>query len=289
MLVFLACFIAYTTSSSVSWPAFSSADLFPVALVFALVPLNLLAEAKKLHFKLQPTFSLQACLAMVCKGFALDLFMPLGSGTYLGRAWMQKGGSRAGILELTAIGSLAQNLCNLFFGLLLILCMLPPGLDLLSGETILPAVISLLLGFAILLAWLLFRKSGVPDSWKKWLKTGNCLTIREVLEICKYAALRYSLYLLQYVLLLSLFPEVGGWTAAVWAGTYLMLASLIPLPGFLSVYGRMAISVWVFHLAGLSATEALTVSGFIFLLNALFPAMFGFYLLLHESIRQVKC
>lgn len=270
-----------------------SVNIYYLLFAIILIPLNILFESLKLYYKLHISISLLQCIRQVCKGFSFNLILPFGIGTYAGRTVHSNNNISIDIIKITAISSLSQTFCNLLAGIILGLPFLGTLLFLDSLDTLsIPIISTLILVFPALFLYGLdhFKNSFLSKVKSKIFQkinyTWNSITIREWVVITGLSFLRYIVYLTQGVFILIFIANIDFLQAISCISVYLMLLSLIYLPGIFSILSRTAIACLVFSGLIYSNEQAICFSWLIFLLNALIPAMFGFYYLLEDSIQK---
>ncbi|HVF80822.1 MAG TPA: lysylphosphatidylglycerol synthase domain-containing protein [Flavisolibacter sp.] len=258
--------------------------LFAVLLIFA----NWGLEAwkwKLLVGTVRPIKFLTAYKA-VLSGVAFSVSLPNRVGEYIGRMMYQPEGGRLITISLAIVGSIAQLLATLLFGI--------TGLAILKKELLAAypqtviwfqfAFYGLLLAFGILLLFY-FKVSAVVAFFSRWLRSHRWLYLVEslqnfnaafLLKIFLLSSVRYGVFLLQYIAVFYLFGvEVPATIIMnVMCVVFLSLA-VIPSIALLEVGLRGEVSL---RLMGLFSANSLGIgltSVTIWAINLVLPALIG--------------
>jgi hypothetical protein len=265
--------------------------------VILLIPVNWALETMKwqLFLRVFTRIPFSKALAAVLSGLVFSLFTPNRMGEYAGRMLLLPPNAIWGVTISSLLGSWSQWVILLLAGV--------PGVFVLSGVFLPDTPLSLRLGFLILglglalvLALGLFQLRLVV-SFVRWLP-GRKLRRRlwrQVILLHRYtpgdmakamllAAVRYSVYCLQYYLLLRFFgihppllTAVAGIAAIFLAQTSLPLP---PLAG-LMVRGELALSVWGYFSED---TVAMLASAYgLFILNLSLPSLLGAVMIIYHN------
>jgi hypothetical protein len=231
----------------------------------------------------------------VLSGVSFSVSLPNRIGEYIGRMVYQPEGSRLKTISLAVVGSIAQLLVTLFCGLV--------GLVLLKKELLLayPQLVIwyqfLLYGLAFaaaLIAFAYFKVSAVVALFSRWLRIHHFLYLVESLQkfnasflarILLISSLRYSVFLLQYIAMFTLFGvDVGpGVAISVMSVVFLALA-VIPSIALMEVGLRGEVSL---RLVGLFSANSLGIgltSVTIWFINLILPALLGTLFLLNVKL-----
>lgn len=274
---------------------FGRDDFFYFGLICFLMPINICLESFKFKFCLPYKITFIESIQKICKGFAFELFIPFGLGSYIGRVTFEDKKHIPDLIALSSISSLIQTTWNVLFGFLL-------GFPFMLSNFILEPFtlwnglsISLaILFFLNLLFYLLTRTEFLQFLKSKWPEISKLewslmrFKKKDYIIISGLSLLRYLVYLLQIAVALVFVSEVHFLVAVNTAAIFLMLVSMIYLPGFLSTLSRAAIAVLVFSYIGIGQNQSISVSWLIYLLNVGIPAMFGFYFLLNHIVQRAK-
>lgn len=277
--------------------SFASVKILYLALASVLIFVNWGLEAwkwKLLVSTVRPLRFLQAYKA-VLTGVSFTVTLPNRVGEYIGRMLYQPEGSRLKIISLSIVGSIAQLLVTLFFGVI--------GLVLLKEELLRAypqAVIwfqFLLYGLvfgALFIALVYFKVSAVVSFFSRWLRLHHWLYLVEslqkfnasfLLKILLVSSLRYGVFLLQYMAVFALFGvNIGaGVVISVMSVVFLSLA-VIPSIALVEVGLRGEVSL---RLVGLFSANSLGIgltSVTIWFINLILPALIGTLFLLNIKL-----
>ncbi len=288
LLIYLLGQYFYHNKNDLELQASSSGYLW---IAMLLVPLNLFCEVIKLHYRMKNIMSFRELFAQVCKGFSYNLIVPFGAGTYAGRLWNISTAHFSEISKLTAASSLSQTFCNLILGIGLgaNFCLDILTITSFEAKDLFLSVIIILI--AIFIIMVLDKSNyGSIVKWRtKLCKRTNSswryLSTKDWCIISYWSLLRYIIYLTQCVLVLFVFGAKDIILSIQASSVYLMLMSVIWLPGSLSLFSRIAITGLVFPSIGFSIEQSNSFSVIIFMLNAMVPAMFGLIYLFKDTIQ----
>lgn len=231
----------------------------------------------------------------VLSGVSFSVALPNRVGEYIGRMMYQPEGSRLQTISLAIVGSIAQLLATLFFGMW--------GLGLLKKQllTAYPqaviwyqfALYGLLFIFCLLLLFY-FKVSTMVAFFSRWLRSHRWLYLVESLQnfnasflikIFLLSSIRYGVFLAQYIAVFYLFhvdvsPVI---IMNVMSVVFLSLA-VIPSIALLEVGFRGEVSL---RLMGLFSANSLGIgltSVTIWAMNLILPALIGTLLLLNIKL-----
>ncbi len=222
----------------------------------------------------------------VLSGVAFSVALPNRIGEYIGRMMYQPEGGRLKTVSLAIVGSIAQLLATLFFGII--------GLAFLKKELLAAypqsviwfqfAFYGLLFIFSLLLLFY-FKVSAVVAFFSRWLRSHHYLYLVESLQnfnasflikIFLLSSIRYGVFMLQYMAVFYLFHVDVSATIImnVMSVVFLSLA-VIPSIALLEVGLRGQVSL---RLMGLFSANSLGIgltSVTIWALNLILPALIG--------------
>jgi len=272
---------------------------FVVLLLFVvlLMPANLLLESRKWQFLMQKmeAVSLWEAVKAVLAGISVSVFLPNRVGDYLGRVFVLKKADRIQATLATILGSMAQLLTTLLFGLVSFAFFLLRWINLnsaLNQWALSGLVFSTVLAMAVLVfSYLNFavfsevirRVSGrVYNKIARYAEVFSWYDIKELLFVLFISILRYLVFSLQFYVLLRIFRvQVDYLHAMMVIGLIYLLMSIIPTIALSEIGVRGSVSLYVFGLFfGGTATELLmrhivAASSALWLLNLALPAVLG--------------
>lgn len=228
----------------------------------------------------------------ILSGLSVSVAMntPNGSGEYFGRILYIKKGNRIRAITLTFVGSISQLIVTMSLGTL--------GLFLLrdkfSGATNDTIHLSLsiinsivfssiaitvsLIGIYFELSWLvkLLEKIPIVSKYSFFIKKLEEFKRRELLKVLLISALRYCVFVVQYLLLLQLFNVGINIATAFWLITIMFLAlAIVPTIALAELGVRGKISIFLFGAFSTNTLGILFTASAIWLINLVVPALAG--------------
>ena len=272
--------------------AISGNNAWLILLLVFFMLVNWGIEARKwqvLVSRIQPVNFFMAYRA-VLSGLSLSLFLPNGIGDYAGRIVYMKEGNRLRSVTLTLVGSMAQLAVTLVFGLLGLLYLKEhawqntvqlQGLSgfLVSGIIFMIAMGALLILFVYFkLGWLtvMFEKIPVVQKYRFMVENLEHISRVDLTRILLLSVIRFSVFIVQYVLMLQIFNVQLNTADAVCTVSvlFLVLAILPTIPvadlGMRGEAGLQLFGILTANKIGIIATTA-----GIWLLNLILPAVAG--------------
>jgi hypothetical protein len=267
-----------------------------------LMVLNWTIESIKWQIALkpvQPIRFLQAFKAILA-GTCIASFTPNRVGEYLGRMLFVNSGNKLLSVASTILCSMSQMLITLGAGTvgIILFSTLPYyfGVSWITPSFF--RVVGLIAGLgAIGLGLVYFRFDPLVRRLNKWIrKNRNTFSLPENFELLSLvrilllSAVRYSVFLIQYFLLFSLFGIPLG-PQQVFTGVSVMfiLMSIVPTLTFLTDLGfRWLAGIQIFQVYTTNTAGILAVSLGIWLINLIIPALIGSLLILRIKLFQNK-
>lgn len=262
--------------------------------VLILMPLNWSVEALKwkgLISALHPV-SFAFALRAVLSGLPYALFTPQRLGEIPGRALQLPYNKRIHGGALTTFGSFAQNMATLVFGLAGIALLLPLMHTFSAGMYVfflgITILVMLILAAIMLyfqpLAHTLGRLQWLPASWRKRLHLLQ-MPAQARRQALFLSMLRYSIFMLQYALLLQFFGISIPLPHALLAVAAIYLTMSI-IPSFvlsdLGIRGSVAIFFLQHFTDSLGGVVA--AASTLWLINLIFPALAGSWFVWQSKI-----
>lgn len=268
--------------------SFISAKAFLLAAAVALIFVNWGLETRKWQLLVRSVWPVTffAAYKAVLSGVSFSVALPNRIGEYIGRMVYQPEGSRLKIVSLAVVGSIAQLLATLGFGI--------AGLAFLKS-TILQAYPQLTIWFQFVLyglffvfaciGYFYFHVSGVVRFFSRWLTGHRFLYLVESLQnfnasfltrILLLSSIRYGVFLLQYMLLFQFFGvKVAALLIVPVMSVVFLALAVIPSIALLEVGLRGEVSL---KLMGLFSDNGLGIgltSVTVWFLNLIIPAIAG--------------
>jgi hypothetical protein len=279
--------------------SFVSANIFYLLAAVFLVLVNWGLEAfkwKLLVRGIAPISFFKAYKA-VLSGVSFSITMPNRVGEYVGRIMYMPDGSRLKTISATIVGSLAQLQMTVFFGII--------GMIILKQQLLVnyPAfiiwyqfIVYGLIFLLLVLALLYFKIHYVFDFFSKWFKSNRYLYLIEsvkdfnisfLTKLMFISFLRYSTFLLQYILIFHLFGvSISEWLI-VWSMSVVFLAlAVIPSITLLELGLRGEISLKIFGIFSANSLGIGLTSVTVWFINLIIPAILGTIFLF--SIKLLK-
>ncbi|HEX8356371.1 MAG TPA: lysylphosphatidylglycerol synthase domain-containing protein [Segetibacter sp.] len=276
-----------------------------VITVIVLMLLNWGVEAfkwKVLIQHIQPV-SFTTSFKAILSGVSLAMNTPNRVGEYFGRIIYIEEGNRIRAIALTLVGSLSQFIVTIFAGCIGLLFLrhelatsqkLDVGLSLIWINAMiyssLAGVIFLLL-FYFRLSWTikLLEKIPLVSKYTYFIQKLEEFEWKELLRVLLLSFLRYSVFIIQYVLLLQVFDVNISIGQSIWLTMVMFLAlAVVPTIALAELGLRGQLSM---HLFGLFSNNTLgivfTATG-IWLINLVIPALAGSLFILGVKLFRRK-
>ncbi len=236
-------------------------------------------------------------------GVSLAMNTPNRIGEYLGRIIYIEEGNRIRAIALTIIGSISQLIITVLFGCFALLFFrdniaqrpdLNAGLSLIWMNAVIygsfiTAIVLLLLYFRI--SWLtrLVEKIPFVSKYTYFIQKLEEFEWKELLKVLMLSLLRYSIFIVQYVLLLQVFNVHITLLQSIWLTMVMFLAlAVVPTIALAELGLRGQLSI---HLFGLFSNNTLgivlTATG-IWLINLIVPALAGSLFILGIKLFRSK-
>jgi hypothetical protein len=263
-------------------------------LAVALMFFNWLIEAGKWKLLLRPleAVSLKHALKSVLGGLAIGINTPNRIGEYSGRALYVSEGKRMRSVSLAVVCSFSQLLVTLFFGSLGLLFIeqdvagwygaAQAGM---CAITLLCACLYFRLGWIVSAA----QKIKLPEKWSQHFVILHTVSVTILLRVLSLSALRYLVFLCQYILLLEVMHVHAGWWNAFWliSVLYLILA-FVPTMALLELGIRGKAGILLFQTFSANTVGIYAASTGIWLVNLVLPALAGGLLAIRHKFFNIK-
>ncbi|MGV3527685.1 MAG: lysylphosphatidylglycerol synthase domain-containing protein [Flavisolibacter sp.] len=275
---------------------FSSRVLLLLAMIL-LMPLNWGLEGYKWQKLVRPirAISFLQALKAVLTGVSFSVTMPNRVGEYVGRMMYMPEGSRLKTISAALVGSLAQLITTLVFGL--------GGLALLKKHLLAhyPAfiiwyqfVFYALFILLLIFLWIYFNVDVFVTRIRKWFGENKYLYLVEslsnfngrfLIHIIIISFLRYGVFLAQYILVFYFFHlEVSPEKMVLVTNVIFLAMAVIPSIALVEIGLRGEVSL---KLMGMFSANTLAIglaSVTIWFLNLILPAVIGSLLLLNLKL-----
>lgn len=264
-----------------------------LALVLILAPVNWMIEARKWQMllkKIEP-LPFRKAFASTLTGIAFALVTPNKIGDFAGRILYLEDKSKLRGAIVTLVGNLAQTIITFIFGII--------GLVYLnlyySGAWELFALIAALIGGIVLLYF--YLRIELFSLWAEHFPKLRSIVIafrvlkrysrKELLQILRISLIRFSVYNLQFLILINIFGAAVPWLSGFFiSGLMFWLITVIPSVFIADLGVRGFIAGLIFTNTGISVNAVAILAGsyIIWLLNLVVPAVIGSFLLLTVRI-----
>ncbi len=259
-----------------------------ILLVFSMMFVNWGIEAWKwwlLINRAEPLSYFRSYLA-IFSGATLTLFTPNRIGEYGGRFIFLNNPLRLETLQATILGSIAQIWVTILAGLGGMAWWLSHSAGV-SNE-LLPVLYAAVVGTVIVLTLLYFRLEVLGSLLgrvkylqkyhDRWVKLIHFSTT-ELLQVLLLAALRYGVYLAQFLLLLyALEVGIEPWQGAALIATIFLFQSAIPSIAIfdLGIRGNLALFVFTGFVGTNELQQVVAAAFCLWLINLVIPAILGY-------------
>lgn len=261
--------------------------------VLLLMCANWTIEAIKWKILMRPVQKVSmftACRAVLA-GLSFSMFIPNGVGEYIGRTLYMQEGNRLRSVPLSIVGSISQLIVTLIAGVaglfylkntILTGAFAAKGLQAfwLSGllyAVVVAALLFLLIYFKI--SWFArwFEKIPFINRHKVFIENLEGFHWKQLTQILSLSVLRYSVFILQYLIVFHLFNVDINWVQAAFATAVLfLLLTVVPaVPNIAELGVRGEISRQLFGLLSANAAGIVFSAAFIWIVNLIIPALAG--------------
>ena len=284
------------------WEATTGKEQWRLYCMFGLMVINWGIESIKWKIALRPVqhISFLRAYKAILAGTCIASFTPNRVGEYLGRMLYVDPGNRIPSFTPTILCSMSQMLVTLItgsFGLWLF-STLPFHFE---ENWLSPAffrsamIVTTLVAFGLCLTY--FRFDPLVKRVNSWLKKNNKtfsvpenFSVPVLAVMLTLSAIRYSVFILQYFLLFSLFDiPLTGLQVFTGVSVMFVLMAVVPTLTFLTDLGfRWAAGIRIFQVFTLNTAGILAVSLGIWLINLIIPALIGSLLILRTKLFKSK-
>ncbi len=260
-----------------------------------LVPLNWFLESAKWRLYMQRYTKINYLISFktILTGTCVGIFTPARLGEYGGRLLHIEPGLHYRAIQATFIGSLAQNITGIVFGLFgLTMYLQRIQVHQLNDTTALYLVTS---GLCILLIAFYFQLHRLKKL-TGLLRLNHVVFIKRLLQFPKlpfsilmsllsYSFVRYGVYTLQYILVLMYFGIAVDFELIAYAVMLIFfIQGSVPLPAFLGIMARAEIAVLVLGQLNFSQHSIVVASYVLWFLNIFIPALAGYLLIIKLNL-----
>ena len=261
-----------------------------LAVIFMMF-LNWFLESLKWRFLISKIekISIKRSIRAIFSGITISAFTPNRVGEYGGRVFCLEKADRIQAVLITVIGSMAQLVTTIVFGLIGILLLpnLMPQFDALLSEIIFayPILLFIIILLNTLLVSLFLNASVFSvvlsklKFLKKFAKYNNVFTFynsSELLEVLLYSIARYIVFTTQFFILLQVFEvHVSYIDAIILITTMLFMISIFPTIAITEMTIRGPVALFLFGLVSINTIGILSATFVMWVINLLLPALIG--------------
>ena len=262
-----------------------------IGVVLLMMFLNWFLESLKWRFLISKIekISIKRSIRAVFSGITVSAFTPNRIGEYAGRVFCLEKGDRIQAVLITVIGSMAQLLTTIVFGLIgvLLLPNLMPSFDLLLSESFFafPIMLFIIILLNILLVVLFLHASVFSiilskvtflSRFTKYNEVFAFYNYSDLLEVLMYSIARYIVFTTQFFILLKVFGiPISYIDAIILITVMLFVISIIPTIAITEIGVRGSVAVFLFGLVSADIVGILSATFVMWVVNLLLPALIG--------------
>jgi uncharacterized membrane protein YbhN (UPF0104 family) len=265
---------------------------FPtILLVVLMMFVNWFLEALKwraLIYKIEKISLIQSIKA-VFAGITISSFTPNRVGEYAGRVFCIQKADKVKAVLITVIGSMAQLITTIVFGLLgfLLLPNLMPNFKILLSDFVFsyPLMVFVVILLIVLLITLFLNASVFSvilskfkflNKYSKYNEIFSYYSYSDLLETLLYSIARYFVFTTQFFILLHVFEvNVSYIEFLILTTTMLFVISIIPTIAIAEISTRSSVALFLFTLVSNNITGILSATFVMWFINLVLPALIG--------------
>jgi hypothetical protein len=252
-------------------------------LAIFLMPVNWGLETIKWKALLHSEVPLGGLLKSIIAGITVGFVTPGRSGEFAGRVMFLNDNNGAKVFYLSSIGGLAQTAASLVIGVPFVFIW---SNDVFITEIITAAAAVYLLVFfrfdllnRLLSSWSFLQKYGLV------IEHGDLPVIGTQVYVLFLSAIRFTVYTLQYVLLLGFFGiSTNTFELFTYSVVYLLAQTFSPLMPLLDFSYRGATALYVFKNLSNNNIAVLSTVMLVWLINLVVPAVIGYFFILKRKV-----
>ncbi|WP_229310929.1 lysylphosphatidylglycerol synthase domain-containing protein [Larkinella soli] len=279
------------------WQYWQKADWLslPAVLLLGLTPVNWLLEARKWQIlvrRIEP-LSLGEALRGVLSGLSMGFALPAQLGDTAGRLLSLRSDQRFQGIGASLVSGGMQFYAALLFGTVALISkpdIFQENFQVTYRALLASLLVCLFLGGITAMNRHRLAQSGISwlKRWEKYWSVAAYYSSKELWQALGTAMLRYLTFSLQFYLSLRLFEVIlPALDMAAGIGLVYLGKTIIPAFNLLSDLGiREATSLWVFGQWDVRASQVLSATLTLWLVNILTPVLAGFFLIWKIKIGQ---
>lgn len=251
-----------------------------VALVFVLMPLNWLFEAKKWQLLTKREgMNLINAMKGVMLGISMNTFLPMGAGAVAGRILLLENKQRTSYVPILVLTQWLQTLITLLFGSIGITMIIKEvGTTVFVSNRGIWVVVGLIAVLITIVIYILLNKK---IDINRYIDSILIYSKEDWFILLLFSTLRYLVFLGQFVLLAMIFSPELSLLLIVGCATWVFVArTIVPRLSNLETLGIRGAAAFYFCLVfQLSFPGVLLSIVAIWFINLLIPSLLGFLLL----------
>lgn len=264
---------------------------FLIVVVVFMMFLNWFLESLKWRFLISKIekITVKRSIRAVFSGITVSAFTPNRVGEYAGRVFCLEKADRIQGVLITVIGSMAQLLTTIIFGLvgILLLPNLMSEFDLLLSKIIFayPIMLFIVILLSVLLVTLFLNASVFSvvlsrvrflRNFSKYSQVFSFYNFSDLLEVLLYSVGRYIVFTTQFFILLQVFDvHVSYINAIILITVMLFVLSVIPTIAITEIGVRGSVALFLFGLVSSNIIGILSATFVMWVINLLLPALIG--------------
>ena len=262
-----------------------------ILVVIFMMFINWLLEALKwraLILKIE-NVPIKRSIEAVFSGITVSSFTPNRVGEYAGRVFCIHKADRVQAVLITVLGSMAQLVTTITFGLIGILLLpnLIPSFDKLLSEFIFsyPIMLFVVILLIVLLVTLFLNisilsivlsKFNFLRNYTKYNEIFSFYTYSDLLETLLYSVARYLVFTTQFFILLLVFEvNVSYIDFFILTTTMLFVLSIIPTIAITEISVRGSVALFLFSFVSSNVSGILSATFVMWVINLVLPALIG--------------
>lgn len=255
--------------------------LYLLLAAILLMPLNWLLEVVKWRQLIKTESPYSKLVKAIMAGITIGFITPGRSGEFIGRVLFLDEKDKARVFFLSSIGGIAQTCVTLMAGVPFVYFWCDDSF--LSGLTIGITMAYLFLYFRFDLLNRFISSNAFMERYSLTMSEQDLPNIGVQINVLLASLMRYTVYLLQYVLVL-LFFGVGDNLVqlAIYSGVFLLAQTFSPLIPLLDVAFRGGTALFIFAALSSNSIAVLCSVTFIWLLNLVIPSLAGYLFILRK-------
>ena len=257
---------------------------FLLYLSFFLVPINWSVEAWKWSFLASKIEKLSFVKATegTLTGLALGMVTPFSLGEYLGRVLQANSAARTRLIGAVFFNKVIQFFVTLFFGGIALVYFLKNGVHYSLWDYCCLALGIINISFLLLLFYPslfyeLIKKLKVVPFLLGYFKILTAYHRKDVIVVICASFLRYLIFSLQFVLILTTFKVSNDITLLFTSAWFVFLAKSV-VPTFFDFGVRETSAIYFFKVFNIHSDDVLFASISLWLMNVVLPAFVGLIL-----------